>query len=1010
MSLDRSDFTEFFETLHRESLAGTAQAERSVVAPFPWQERLLDIVLVTGQWPEQVVAPTGAGKTSVIDVHVFAQALCPATDADRPPRRLAMVVDRRVLVDDQYEYARRIQSRLLEAQDGTVLAEVRKALQSLRDVAEPYGALLDDQAPESPLLVGRLRGGAPPSRHWRDFPTAAAVICGTPDMWGSRLLFRGYGSSPRAWPREAGLLAVDSVVVVDEAHLARQLLITARRVADLVTLAAEPIPWRPLQVVEATATPPQASSDRRDPMSVAGVEDNDLVASGLRDRLTNPKPVKLVAVTDWDSPKQTAKVIAPLADEVLELMSHIPDAPGAARTVGCFVNTVGRAVAVADELRRRSIENRPLRVVMICGQVRPHDLARVRDEHPGLLSVAGNPDVDVIVSTQSLEVGVDLDLAGVVTELASGSAIAQRAGRVNRRGLRPEGRVVVTVPAGSVAGGPDGPGITASTRSGPYRDIELRAALEWLMERSADPDGLAPWQLRIHRPPEQAPHRDHYQEPQLAEAWHWARTSERLAAEPELDLWLAEDFDQDTSAGLVVRVGMPAESADAVRLIAALPPRQHEVFSVPYKTLRKLLVARFAPHALDGAASPSRSERPLVPEVVVVRGDQIGVLEWRTGEGRSPSPAVRPGDTVVIDSTSPIFTATRAGVAFSPPVVVAPDDDRPDLETGTTNDVLDGSGMHGRTVLVGDVVLRIEPDRTEPITAAWSSEPFARLAAGLSDETLTLGQQHDVVSAWLEHDGKNFRTSPMVRAAAELLARGPGRREEQLRRAQLFVHWDSDRGLVRVVVVDRRRAGRDEDVRQVWAPTEESVLLTDHQSHVGERASAIARSVHLPEELVEAMLLAGENHDAGKADPRFQCRLGAPDGRLLAKSDHRLSFAEVRALEDRSGLPVRWRHEQRSVAESWDSIEKSGVRDPQLVARLIGTTHGHGRAGFPHSARGLLTSDDDSAVVAAAITLFDDGMWDELIEHTQIRYGPWGCAYLEALLRAADGQVSMEGS
>jgi CRISPR-associated endonuclease/helicase Cas3 len=41
--------------------------------------------------------------------------------------------------------------------------------------------------------------------------------------------------------------------------------------------------------------------------------------------------------------------------------------------------------------------------------------------------------------------------------------------------------------------------------------------------------------------------------------------------------------------------------------------------------------------------------------------------------------------------------------------------------------------------------------------------------------------------------------------------------------------------------------------------------------------------------------------------------------------------------------------------------------------------------------------------------LFDEGGWDELIEVTQARYGVWGCAYLEALLRAADCQVSGEG-
>jgi CRISPR-associated endonuclease/helicase Cas3 len=46
---------------------------------------------------------------------------------------------------------------------------------------------------------------------------------------------------------------------------------------------------------------------------------------------------------------------------------------------------------------------------------------------------------------------------------------------------------------------------------------------------------------------------------------------------------------------------------------------------------------------------------------------------------------------------------------------------------------------------------------------------------------------------------------------------------------------------------------------------------------------------------------------------------------------------------------------------------------------------------------------------AAAGDLFDTGRWDDLVETTHLRYGVWGCAYLEALLRAADGQISQEG-
>jgi CRISPR-associated endonuclease/helicase Cas3 len=81
------------------------------------------------------------------------------------------------------------------------------------------------------------------------------------------------------------------------------------------------------------------------------------------------------------------------------------------------------------------------------------------------------------------------------------------------------------------------------------------------------------------------------------------------------------------------------------------------------------------------------------------------------------------------------------------------------------------------------------------------------------------------------------------------------------------------------------------------------------------------------------------------------------------------------------------------------------------VARLIGTSHGHGRAGFPHTAAELLRpADGDVAARLVAEELFDAGGWDDLVERTHLRYGVWICAFLEALLRAADGQVSAEGS
>lgn len=91
--------------MKRDDFAGFFKAVNHGRIPFRSQERLLDHVLEHGRWPDQIAAPTGADKTSAIDVHIFATALTAANGGPRLPRRLAMVVNRRVLVDDQYARA-----------------------------------------------------------------------------------------------------------------------------------------------------------------------------------------------------------------------------------------------------------------------------------------------------------------------------------------------------------------------------------------------------------------------------------------------------------------------------------------------------------------------------------------------------------------------------------------------------------------------------------------------------------------------------------------------------------------------------------------------------------------------------------------------------------------------------------------------------------------------------------------------------------------------------------------
>lgn len=1010
--LNRDDFREFFALMHDGS------------PPFDWQERLLDHVMDTAHWPDQIVAPTGAGKTAVIDVHVFAQALSHATGL-RPPRRLSLVVDRRVLVDDQHVYARGLAERLRTAQH----AESEPLL--LQTMAARLAAMHTRQNPDetdempSPLTVVRLRGGVPPARRWVDDPTAPAIICATPEMWGSRLLLRGYASSTQAWPREAGLLAIDSVVVVDEAHLARQLLCTARRVRQLIQAAPKPL-GPGLQVVEATATPITATPTTASPttatpttgttpgalLSSLGVGVADMTSPVLAARLTRPKPVSLLPIPGWASTasthrRTTAQRIARAVDDLVPATR-----PTEPRTVGCFVNSVARAHDVSAALRE--LRNGGLSVVMVCGQVRPHDLERLHVRHPGLLSVGGSSTVDVLISTQSLEVGVDLDFVALVTDLAPAAALAQRAGRVNRRGLRDEGPIVVVVPDDD---------ITPATRSGPYTGLDLATALAWVAGRASDPSGLAPQSLNQDPPPAQSPRRRLFQRPEIADSWLWARSSNDLAPLPQLDLWLSDSFDEDTTVGIVVRANLPTEPDHAAEVVRELAPMPYEVFPARVGAARELLGNWL--DAPDDANPVPRADESLRPVALLVRGKTIEPLTARRAGPNQDAvlePPLRSGDVIVVGADAPFF-GPQDGNVFTPPVLI----DDPSQQRGRPlpaglADVLESPAELPQEEWsqreVGGVRLRIELQDDSNSTAALRRALSTDQDGEVPDDVLVRG----VLCSWLADQGS---LSVMQRSALQLLSTA----DPDARRSRVVVQrtpdltGDGGFDAVRVLIADHRRATGDETV-QTWTPHSRRVTLDSHQAAVADRAATIAGRLAVPQTLSAALREAGAHHDDGKADPRFQVRLGRPPSEpaLLAKSRAGTSLEAHRRRDSKSGLPNGWRHEQLSVA-MWTANGRPGPRsdatpgpverdglDEDLVARLIGTSHGHGRTGFPSAVSELVEDSTDPTVRQVAATLFDTGVWDELIETTHQRYGVWGCAYLEALLRAADNQVSREGS
>ena len=98
--------------------------------------------------------PTGSGKTAALDAAVFHLALeAERGEARRAPVRIALVVDRRLVVDEAFKRAKKIAEALLNPRD-TVTAEVARRLQLIAG----EGA--------DPLIASQLRGGIPREDDW----------------------------------------------------------------------------------------------------------------------------------------------------------------------------------------------------------------------------------------------------------------------------------------------------------------------------------------------------------------------------------------------------------------------------------------------------------------------------------------------------------------------------------------------------------------------------------------------------------------------------------------------------------------------------------------------------------------------------------------------------------------------------------------------------------------------------------------------------------------------------
>lgn len=391
--------------------------------PLPWQQRALNKMVDdgAGDWDGVNSAPTGMGKSMLPIIALVASAY-----VERPPRRYVYVVNRRIVVDQTYLIACEVAKRLrmpdlLAEPDRSTIVWFREMLRARMGLNNPHLSVECEQL----LDVHLLRGGTNDRLLQIGSPAMPTIIVSTVDQAGSRLLMRGYGVSRRLWPIQGGLLAFDSIWFIDEAHTAKPLLTTLRRIQRAIMESRSGLSaGRPFQIVEASAThekgKPFAPGDERERRIVEAPRN-------LSCELLDERPRK------GDFGRRAAAFVSEgLEHEFVTRIAIVANTIADAREA---FSAVGKAV-------KKHARNP--RCFLLIGAVRKVERDAIFEEIGDDLHPDRVPTTPIIiVSTQTIETGPDFSFDWMLSELASLDAIIQRLGRVNRRGICRDVRSVV---------------------------------------------------------------------------------------------------------------------------------------------------------------------------------------------------------------------------------------------------------------------------------------------------------------------------------------------------------------------------------------------------------------------------------------------------------------------------------------------------------------------------------------------------------------------------------------
>ena len=577
--------------------------------PFPWQARLASEVANTDRWPEEVGVPTGLGKTACLEIAVWWLA----SQANRKPvertapTRIWWVVNRRLLVDSTAQHAEAIANALSKPESVDLVGQAREVVAYVGNRLRSLSADRD----AAPLDVIRLRGGIA-SRTPTDPSRPTVLLCTLP-MYGSRLLFRGYGSTLRAV--DAAMAGTDSLVLLDEAHLTPHLRALIPALAEC-TSGAQPIlcdARSGTRVVTLTATGDTALGARFE------LDEADEANSIVRQRLDAAKPLDL-QVVNVDSARH-------LSDAALGL---IRDAPTPASCV-VFTNTPKTARETFGHLQKLTAEG-TAEVLLLTGLTREREAERIRarilDPVHGMPATRDDVARErhlIVVATQTLEVGADIDAEYLVSEGCGIRALTQRLGRLNRIGRYAHARAsyVHLPPPKSRRGiGSAAPG----SRTWPVYGEEPAHVLKRLQDACGrDRTGivnLSPSRVaRVLGPPRDVPERAPEVLPGIL--WEWTKTTTPPDGEAPVEPYFSGITGAQYSVSLIWRVHVPE---DGQRLWPR--PTDREAVDVAIGEVRAALADNHCRRlAADGVTVETTTGGDLRPGDQIVLPTDRGLLD-----------------------------------------------------------------------------------------------------------------------------------------------------------------------------------------------------------------------------------------------------------------------------------------------------------------------------------------------------------------------------------------------